>query len=104
MRAEAARFTLGDGQPFRLRIGLNSGPVVAGVIGTRKFAYDLWGDTVNIAKHMEAHAPTGGILATAATYEQLRRGYSFKPGRVIRVKGKGEVLTYLLLGKTGRLE
>jgi adenylate cyclase len=99
MQKETARFTGDDGQTFRLRIGLNSGAVVAGVIGTRKFAYDLWGDTVNIASRMETHAPPGGILVTASTHQLLRGSYSFKPGRVIRVKGKGEVLTYLLLGK-----
>lgn len=99
MQEEAARFRAGDGPPFRLRIGLNSGPVVAGVIGTKKFAYDLWGDTVNIASRMESHAPTGGILVTDSTYQKLKENYSFKPGRVIQVKGGGEVLTYLLLGR-----
>jgi len=98
MQKETARFVADDGQAFRLRIGLNTGPVIAGVIGTKKFAYDLWGDTVNIASRMEAHAPPGGILVTASTYQRLQNHYSFKPGRVIRVKGKGEVLTYLLLG------
>src|SRR5882724_2152531 len=100
MQRETARFTDGAGRALRMRIGLNSGPVVAGVIGTKKFAYDLWGDTVNLASRMEAHAPANGILVTAATYERLRGAYTFKPGRVIRVKGKGEVLTYLLLCKS----
>jgi len=102
MQREVTRFNTGNGQPFRMRVGLNTGPVVAGVIGTRKFAYDLWGDTVNLANRMEAHAPTGGILVTAATYERLRARYTFKPGRVIRVKGKGQVLTYRLLSKGGK--
>ena len=99
MQAEVARFAARDGQPFRMRIGFNTGPVVAGVIGTKKFAYDLWGDTVNLANRMEAHAPPGGILVTAPTYSRLRHRYSFKPGRVIRVKGKGAVLSYQLLGR-----
>ena len=99
MQGEVARLAAIHGQPFRMRIGLNTGPVVAGVIGARKFAYDLWGDTVNLASRMESHAPSGGILVTAATYQRLGDHYSFQPSRVIRVKGKGQVLSYRLLGK-----
>jgi len=88
------------GQHWQIRIGMHTGALVAGIIGSKKFAYDLWGDTVNLASRMEAHAPANGILVTAATYERLRGAYTFKPGRVIRVKGKGEVLTYLLLCKS----
>ena len=101
MLGEVARFNARYAERFRMRVGLNTGPVVAGVIGTKKFAYDLWGDTVNLASRMEAHAPKDGILATAAVYEKLSGRYSFKPGQVIRVKGKGEMLSYILLGKTG---
>ena len=100
MQQEIARLANVHEQPLRMRVGLNSGPVVAGVIGVKKFAYDLWGDAVNLASRMEAHAPSGGILVTAATYERLRDQYLFQPGRVIRVKGKGEVLTYRLIGKS----
>jgi len=99
MQREVDRSNAHHTEPFRMRIGLNTGPVVAGVIGTKKFAYDLWGDTVNLASRMETHAPADGILVTAAIYERLRETHNFKPGRVIRVKGKGEVLTYILLGK-----
>jgi class 3 adenylate cyclase len=99
MQREVARSAEASGHPFRMRIGMNTGPVVAGVIGTKKFAYDLWGDTVNLASRMENHAPPGGILVTALTYERLRDLYSFKPGRIIRVKGHGKVLSYLLLEK-----
>jgi class 3 adenylate cyclase len=99
MQAEVARFTSGNSAPFRMRIGINTGPVVAGVIGTKKFAYDLWGNTVNLASRMENHAPPGGILVTPATYKRLRKAYKFKPGRTIRVKGKGRVVSHLLLGK-----
>ena len=99
MQEEVARFAERQGVPLRMRVGLNSGPVVAGVIGKRKFAYDLWGDTVNVAYRMQVHAPVGGILATKATYEHLRQTYAFKPGRVLRVKGKGRVVTYRLLGR-----
>src|SRR5204863_2419046 len=102
MQREVARAADATGQPFRMRIGLNTGPVVAGVIGTKKFAYDLWGDTVNLASRMESHAPSGGILVTASTHDLLKSEYSFRPGKLLRVKGKGQVLTYVLLGrKTG---
>lgn len=99
MQREVTRHAAAEGQPFRMRVGFNTGPVIAGVIGTKKFAYDLWGDTVNVANRMESHAPPGGILVTASTYSRLRHRYSFKPGRVIRVKGKGAVLSYQLLGR-----
>jgi adenylate cyclase len=98
MQQEVPRFAGAQGQPFQMRIGLSTGPVVAGVIGTRKFAYDLWGDTVNMAKRMETHAPPGGILVMPPTYERLRGTYSFAPGRAIQIKGTGDVLTYQLLG------
>jgi adenylate cyclase len=98
MQREAAGLKLGK-HACRMRIGLNSGPVVAGVIGSKKFAYDLWGDTVNLASRMENHAPAGGILVAAQTYELLKTHYSFKPGRMIRVKGKGQVLSYLMLAE-----
>ena len=99
MQAELARFSATLATPLRMRIGIHTGPVVAGVIGTRKFAYDLWGDTVNLASRMESHAPPGGILVTAATRKLLHGQFTFRPGRVMRVKGKGRVTTHLLTGK-----
>jgi len=69
------------------------------VVGTRKFLYDLWGDTVNTASRMESHGVAGGIQVTAATYEKLRDQYDFKERGVVLVKGKGEMVTYLLTGK-----
>jgi class 3 adenylate cyclase len=99
MQREATRLSSGYEQPLRMRIGINTGPVVAGVIGTNKFAYDLWGDTVNLASRMEAHAPPGGILVTASTYERLQGLYSFESGCLLRVKGKGQVLSHLLIGR-----
>jgi len=84
---------------LRLRIGINTGPVVAGVVGTRKFLYDLWGDTVNTASRMESHGVAGGIQVTTATYEKLRDKYDFKERGMVLVKGKGEMVTYLLLGR-----
>lgn len=99
MQQQAPQFTVGRGQPFRMRIGIHTGPVMAGVIGTKKFAYDLWGETVNLAKHMESHAPTGSILTTAATYERLKDKYALEKGQNISLKSNLNVETYLLLGK-----
>jgi class 3 adenylate cyclase len=84
---------------FALRIGIDSGPVVAGVIGRSKFGYDLWGDTVNTASRMQSHAPTGGIQVTERTYERLRDSYLFERRAEVDVKGKGALTTYLLLSK-----
>ena len=84
---------------FNIRIGINTGPVVAGVIGIKKFSYDLWGDTVNIASRMESHGIAGKIQVTAATYERLREQYIFEERGTIQVKGKGEMTTYFLSGR-----
>lgn len=84
---------------LRIRIGINTGPIVAGVVGTRKFLYDLWGDTVNTASRMESHGLAGGIQVTATTYEKLRDKYELKERGMVLVKGKGEMVTYLLTGR-----
>jgi len=99
MQQEITRFKRHDGEPFQLRIGIHTGPVVAGVIGTKKFSYDLWGDTVNVASRMESQGVAGRIQVTPATKERLKDKYCFKRRGVILVKGKGEMITYWLTGK-----
>ena len=87
------------GTALQVRIGIDTGPVVAGVIGRAKFIYDLWGDTVNTASRMESHAQPGTIQVTERTYERLREGYELAPRGTVEVKGKGQMTTYLLLGR-----
>ena len=84
---------------FDLRIGINSGPVVAGVIGTKKFIYDLWGNAVNTASRMESHGITGRIQVSHYTYKLLHDKYEFEDRGEIEIKGKGEMQTYLLTGR-----
>ena len=88
-----------NGEPFQMRIGINCGPVVAGVIGTRKFIYDLWGDTVNIASRMETQGRPGRIQVTRSTRDLLSDRYRFEPRGTIDVKGKGEMQTYWLVDR-----
>jgi urea ABC transporter urea binding protein len=99
MQKQITRFKGIDGKPFRLRIGINTGPVVAGIIGTKKFTYDLWGDTVNVASRMESQGIAGRIQVTANTYKQLKDKYLFEKRGIIPVKGKGEMVTYWLTGR-----
>ncbi|MDJ1182097.1 adenylate/guanylate cyclase domain-containing protein [Roseofilum casamattae] len=94
--AEFNQETDGD---FQIRIGINTGPVVAGVIGKKKFSYDLWGDTVNTASRMESHGIPGQIQVTEATYHVLKTSYRLRHRGKIEIKGKGEMDTYILLGK-----
>ena len=88
-----------DGQQISLRIGINSGPLVAGIVGTHKFAYDLWGDVVNTASRMESEGIPGAIQVAPATYELICDAFICEPRGVIPVKGKGDMETYMLLSK-----
>ena len=100
MQVEVARRTDPSGQPLQARIGIDTGPVVAGVIGTDKFSYDLWGDTVNTASRMESTGVAGCIQVTDRAYRRLRDGYRFERRGVVAVKGKGEMVTWFLVGGT----
>jgi adenylate cyclase len=99
MEAEAKRCAGEDGPSLEVRIGIDTGPVVAGVIGRAKFSYDLWGDTVNTASRMESHGIPGAIQVTERAYERLRDRYELRRRGTIEVKGKGPMATYLLLGR-----
>jgi class 3 adenylate cyclase len=99
MREEVAGQVDPSGQPLAVRIGIDTGPVVAGVIGTSKFIYDLWGDTVNTASRMESNGIAGCIQVTARTYQRLRDSYRFERRGPIPIRGKGEMVTYFLFGR-----
>ena len=98
MQAAAAGECWPDGRPVSVRIGLHSGPLVAGVIGDSRFLYDLWGDTVNTASRMETLARPGTVQATAAVRDALADRYRFEALGEVAVKGKGRLSTWRLLG------
>jgi class 3 adenylate cyclase len=99
MQESIGKFLRPNGQPFQLRIGIHSGQAVAGVIGKKKFIYDIWGDTVNIASRMESSGIADCIQVTQATYRLLNNKYLLAPRNEIMIKGKGKIKTYLLTGK-----
>lgn len=99
MQQAIQQYQRADQNPFRLRIGIDTGPVVAGVIGRKKFSYDLWGDAVNLASRMEAQGEPGRIQVTEGVYQRLRDRYQFTPRGTIAIKGRTEMPTYWLEGR-----
>ncbi len=99
MLAEMASFQTPFGQSLDIRIGIHTGPTVAGVIGLKKFIYDVWGDAVNTASRMESQGEPGRIQVSAPTYERLGGNYTFEPRGTIEIKGKGPMETYFLTGR-----
>ncbi|CAJ91974.1 Response regulator containing an adenylate cyclase effector domain [Cupriavidus necator] len=99
MMESLSRFNQRSGYALRLRIGIHSGAVVAGVIGRRKFIYDLWGDTVNIASRMESQGIVGGIQVTDDTRQQLGKTFLLEDHGVIAARGIGDVHTWHLVGR-----
>jgi class 3 adenylate cyclase len=92
-------FNQENGKELDMRIGLNSGPVVAGVIGFTKFSYDLWGNTVNTASRMESTSKPGRVQVSPATYEVIKDDFTLEDGGLMECKGLGEILTHLLISK-----
>lgn len=99
MQPEIERCLGGDWPDVRLRIGIHTGPVVAGVIGSHKPSYDVWGDTVNTASRLQEHGLPGAIHVSQATAERLEAGYRIEPRGEVDLKGKRPMQTYLLLGR-----
>jgi guanylate cyclase len=99
MRAVITQIPTPRGEHLALRIGIDTGPVVAGVIGRRKFSYDLWGDTVNTASRMESHGIPGEIQVTERVAQAAHDDFDFEPRRSVDIKGKGPMTTFLLVGR-----
>lgn len=92
-------FNLRTGQNWQIRIGMHTGPVVAGIIGSKKFAYDLWGDTVNIASRLESHGEPGTIQVSRATSDILADKFLLEPRGGVALKNRGEMMAYRLIGR-----
>ena len=92
------RYNASHGFPLALRIGLHCGPTIAGVIGSKRFLYDVWGDAVNLASRMESSGEPGRIQASEEVFQALKHGFAFEERGLTRIKGKGLLPTYFLLG------
>lgn len=97
-----AEFNLKNKQTLQMRVGINSGPIVAGVIGKSRFIYDLWGDCVNTAARMESHGIPGEIHVSEHTYRLLADKFDFESRGIIEIKGKGPMSTFVLRGRSAR--
>ena len=102
MRAELRRIGRAAKRDVSCRIGLATGPAVAGVIGRTKFAYDLWGHTVNMAARMESHGEPGEIQVTEAMHDRLVDSFEMTPRGAVKIKGAGTVSTWFLTGPKRR--
>src|SRR4029077_18019573 len=100
---EAGSVRWPSGAPIVVHGGVATGPAAAGVIGRRKFAYDLWGDTVNVASRLEEHGQPGEVLVSEATAVRLEDGFEFGPTRIFDLKGKGRTSARALLGRSSDL-
>ena len=92
------RFNAERGLALSLRVGISCGPLTAGIIGKHKFAYDIWGDTVNVASRMESTGVAGRVQVTEAFVTATRGAFRFEPREEVTIKGKGAMKTYLLVG------
>ena len=99
MRVEIERFNSQYNTSVRIRMGISTGPVIAGVIGRKKFAYDLWGDTINVASRLESFSEPGCIQVSESTYERLKNQYHFEGQHTIDIKDRGELVAYWLCNR-----
>ncbi|MEK6222162.1 MAG: adenylate/guanylate cyclase domain-containing protein [Chloroflexota bacterium] len=103
MQSYAHQLRLDNGHKIEFRIGINSGPLIAGVVGQKKFQYDIWGDAVNIASRMESHGIPGKIQVAESTFQLLKEDYAFEPRGLLSIKGKGELKTWFLTSNNGQV-
>jgi class 3 adenylate cyclase len=99
MYEDLAEFNAQHGVRFDMRIGINSGPVVAGVIGHSKFSYDLWGNAVNTASRMESTSVPGKIQVSPSTFEQIKDHFDVQEHQLVECKGLGQIMTYFVNGQ-----